>query len=187
MAHTEQRNFCIYVKNLFQEKFKNGNVLDCGSYDVNGNNRFLFENCNYIGIDVGEGKNVDIVSTIHEFKGEDEFYDIIISTECFEHDMFYKESFKNINRMLKKDGLFLFTCASTRRTEHGTLRTGSQSQSPLTSIIPGWENYYKNLTEQDIRNAMDVDGIYDKYEFQTDYTDLYFWGLKKLNYINDNR
>jgi SAM-dependent methyltransferase len=179
MAHEEQRNFCIYVKNLFPEKFKNIKVLDCGSYDVNGNNRFLFENSDYTGIDVGEGKNVDIVSTIHEFKGEDEIYDIIISTECFEHDMFYPQSFANINRMLKKDGIFMFTCATTGRSEHGTLRTDSQSQSPLTSVIPGWENYYKNLTEQDVREAMNIDDIYSKYEFKFKNTDIYFWGLKK--------
>ena len=39
--------------------FKNKKVLDIGSLDINGSNRFLFEDCNYLGIDVGEGKNVD--------------------------------------------------------------------------------------------------------------------------------
>jgi cyclopropane fatty-acyl-phospholipid synthase-like methyltransferase len=50
-------------------------------------------------------------------------FDTIISSECFEHDPEYKESFIKIYNMLKPDGLFCFTCASTGRNEHGTRRT----------------------------------------------------------------
>jgi hypothetical protein len=91
MAHPEQRNFCEKVLNKFPEYFKNKRVLDVGSFDVNGNNRFLFTDCEYIGIDVGAGTNVDIVCKTHEL--DLGTYDVIISTECFEHDMFYPESF----------------------------------------------------------------------------------------------
>ena len=60
-------------------------VLDIGSLDINGNNQYLFEDCQYTGIDVGVGKNVDIVSKAHELKMPSGTYDTIISTECFEH------------------------------------------------------------------------------------------------------
>ena len=33
--------------------------------DVNGNNRSLFEKCDYVGLDVIEGNNVDIVCVAH--------------------------------------------------------------------------------------------------------------------------
>jgi hypothetical protein len=92
MAHKEQKEYCTKIKNQFPNYFENKKVLDCGSLDINGNNRYLFDNCEYIGIDVGHGKNVDVVSTIHEYRGINEEYDFIISTECFEHDIFYKET-----------------------------------------------------------------------------------------------
>jgi SAM-dependent methyltransferase len=182
MAHPQQIEFCFYVKNKFCEYFTNKNVLDCGSLDINGNNRYLFDNCKYLGIDVGEGKNVDIVTPIHEFEYLDESFDTIISTECFEHDMYYKQSLNNIVRLLKSGGLFLFTCATTGRPEHGTRQT-TQQDSPLTSSITLWCDY-KNLEEKDIREAIDVDEIFIEYEFKTRSNssnpfDLYFYGIKK--------
>ena len=46
MAHPEQRAFCINIKNKYPDRFKNTRVLDVGCQDINGNNRFLFENKN---------------------------------------------------------------------------------------------------------------------------------------------
>jgi len=180
MAHIEQQEFCKKIKEKYPEYFKNCFVLDCGSLDINGSNRDLFENCEYLGIDIGEGKNVDVVSKIHEFKASDKEYDFIISTECFEHDMYYDKSIRNIIRMLKNGGAFLFTCASTNRPEHGTLRCESNS-SPLTSSISEWSDYYKNLTEEDIRKVMDLDSIFSTYEIsvERDGQDLNFFGIKK--------
>jgi hypothetical protein len=45
-----------------------------------------------------------------------------------------------------------------------------------------WDNdYYKNLTEIDIRKCIDIDNIFSEYEFEVEYNhcDLYFWGIKK--------
>lgn len=182
MSHDSERNFCIYVKNIYPDFFINKQILDCGSLDINGNNRFLFENCEYIGIDVGEGPNVDIVSLIHEFNYPKQYFDTIISTECFEHDIYYKKSLKNICRLLKPCSLFLFTCATTGRAEHGTQYKSPQS-SPFTSMTKNkkWNIYYKNLIEDDIREAINIDKIFKIYEFKTndDNHDLYFWGIKK--------
>jgi hypothetical protein len=180
MAHQEQAQFCLTIKNKFSFHFTNKKVLDCGSLDINGNNKYLFNNCEYLGIDINPGKNVDIVSKIHEFDYPDESFDTIISTECFEHDFYYKESFKNIIRLLKPNGLFLFTCATTGRPEHGTLKS-TQYDSPYTSKIPYWANYYKNLEEKDIREIINVNDIFSIYKFSINNLthDLYFWGIKK--------
>jgi len=179
MAHKEQKDFCLKVKQKYPEYFLNKNVLDVGSLDINGNNRYLFENCSYCGIDVGEGNNVDIVCKGHEFNIADETYDVIISTECFEHDMYYNKTILNIIRMLKSNGLFLFTCASENRPEHGTRRT-SQQDAPLLINYGDWFDYYKNLTEQDIRNCINIDSIFKEYNFETNNQsfDLYFCGIK---------
>lgn len=186
MAHQEQIDFCLKVKSMHPSFFCAGKVLDIGSLDINGNNRYLFENAiasgdiEYTGIDIGPGKNVDIVYKAHEFQGPDNYYDVIISTECFEHDMFYAESLKNIVRMLGHARLLLFTCATTGRAEHGTKKTSPEC-APLLS--GNWADYYKNLTEQDIRNAIDIDKIFYSYQYGFEVNekshDLYFYGIKQ--------
>ena len=40
--HEQARKFTLVVKEKFPEYFSNKNVLDVGSGDINGNNRFLF-------------------------------------------------------------------------------------------------------------------------------------------------
>ena len=175
MAHESQRQFCLSVKVRFPERFADASaaILDCGSLDINGNNRYLFASENYFGIDVGEGRNVDRVCPIHEFDAPDASFDVVISTECFEHDEHYPESLKNIVRMLKPGGLLLFSCATTGRPEHGTWRTDPES-SPFTN------HYYKNLTADDVREVLDL-GVCENHEFSSnaDPADLYFWGVKR--------
>ena len=189
MAHQSQIDYCQSVKKKFPIFFINRRVLDAGSLHVNGDNRYLFTNCQYIGIDVGKGKNVDIVSKIHEYDADDGSFDVIISTECFEHDMYYESSLKNIVRMLKSGGLFLFTCATTGRPEHGTRRVNGQDAPLLTQwnasevygIDKKWGYYYKNITENDVCKAINVKSIFSKYQFTVDdnHKDLQFWGIKK--------
>lgn len=179
MAHIEQKLFCKGIAEKFIGYFDNVNVLDVGSLDINGNNREFFTNSNYIGIDVGEGLNVDIVSKGHEFTSEIKF-DTVISTECFEHDMFWKETLNNIVlNLLRPGGLFLFTCATTGREEHGTTRV-NPGCSPLTITDDEWKDYYMNLTEADVRAALDM-SLFGLYEFSVNQSskDLYFWGIKR--------
>jgi len=197
MAHSTQQDFILYVKNKFPNYFENKKVLEVGSLDINGSMRSFFSNCDYLGIDVGEGKGVDLVIPGQEYDAIDESYDVCTSGECFEHNPYWAETFVNMVRMCKSGGLVLFTCATTGRKEHGTSRTDSGS-SPLTVNL-GWE-YYKNLDEQDFRQSFEesFDEIFLEYEFHSteDYDtptefiknmrkyitpceDLYFWGIKK--------
>lgn len=67
---------------------------------------FLFDNCEYDGNDVIQANNVTIVSKTKDLPFQDNTFDTIISTECFEHDPEYRESFSKIYKMLKPDGLF---------------------------------------------------------------------------------
>ena len=177
MAHPQQVSFLKSVQEKFPDKFKNCNVLDIGSLDINGSTRFLFENYEYTGVDLGEGKNVDVVCKGHEFKSNTKF-NVVISTECFEHDMHYKETLKNCVEHLAPGGIFLFTCASTGRAEHGTRRT-SPNDAPL--LTGEWSDYYKNLTAEDVKEVLDVNEIFSQCQFiyEPNHKDLYFWGIKK--------
>jgi hypothetical protein len=180
MAHQEQVDFCLSVKNKFPEYFFNQFVLDLGSLDINGNNQYLFEDCHYLGVDLAQGKNVDILSKGHEVLLPDGTFDTVISTECFEHDVFYRLTLLNAVRLLKSGGLLLFSCATTGRPEHGTKLT-TPTDAPFLQSLGNWADYYKNLDENDIRDALSVDDIFSQYQFSVceNTYDLYFWGIKK--------
>ena len=178
--HDQAKNFTIFVKKIFPNFFINKRVLDVGAGDINGNNRFLFEGCEYNGNDVIEAKNVTIVSKTKDLPFQDNTFDTIISTECFEHDPEYKESLIKIYNMLKPDGLFCFTCASTGRPEHGTRRTSKQDSYGTIGGLEDMSDYYKNLTETDLNEVLPLNKLFSVWDtyYNSKSKDLYFVGIK---------
>lgn len=181
MSHLAQKQFCLGVKRRHPEFFSGQRVLDVGSLDINGNNRHLFDNFEYTGLDIGPGRNVDVVCRAHEYDKADGSFDVIISTEALEHDRFYAQSLRNMVRLLRPGGLLLVTCATTGRAEHGTQRHGPDD-SPLTVQIDEWRDYYRNLTEADLQECLEPATWFSDYEFsvETSHHDLRFWGIKRL-------
>ena len=180
MAHPQQHSFCLQVRRSFPSYFSGVWVLDVGSLDINGSNRALFDHCGYIGVDLAMGKNVDFAIAGHQVSLPDGSFDTIVSTECFEHDARYRDTLKNIVRLLKPGGLLFFTCATDGRPEHGTRRT-TPDDAPLLVTVPEWMDHYRTLNEADVRDCIDVDEEFSKYEFSTndESHDLYFWGIKR--------
>ena len=176
--HREQQDFCERVKQRFPQYFKCVSVADVGSMDINGNNRYLFEESEYIGIDVAEGNNVDIVMPAHTYQPDKQF-NVIISTEALEHDKYWVQTFEWMIYNVESGGLIIMTCASQGRAEHGTKRTGSESLSPGSSSV--WGDYYFNLNATDFGFFFDMERIFSHYSFEFNGTggDLYFWGIKK--------
>jgi SAM-dependent methyltransferase len=179
--HIQAKNFTLFVRSILEQYFNNKIVLDVGSGDINGNNKFLFTNCNYEGNDVIEAKNVTIVSRTKDLPFSNERFDTIISTECFEHDPDYKQSWKKIYDLLKPGGLFVFTCASTGRGEHGTRRTSGRDSYGTIGNIPDMIDYYKNLTEIDLNEVLKLNENFIRWDtyYNSISKDLYFLGIKK--------
>jgi len=179
--HPEARDFTLFVRYLFTDSFVGKRVLDVGSGDINGNNRFLFEACEYDGNDVVDAKNVTIVSKTKDLPFPNETFDTIISTECFEHDPEYAASFVKIVEMLKPDGLFCFTCASAHRPEHGTRRTSPYDSYGTIGNLEDMSDYYKNLTEQDLNEALPLNTLFSVWDtyYNSHSKDLYFVGIKR--------
>lgn len=185
--HTEQTTFIQYIKNTYPQYFNNCVVLEIGSLNVNGTARIFFQNCGYVGVDVGPGDGVDVVCSGHEYNAPDNIFDIVFSTECFEHNPYWFETFQNMIRVCKSGGMVFFTCAGMCRPEHGTARMDPAS-SPLTNAI-GWGEYYRNLQAADFRSRMNFSDIFSTHCFiDSNYfdgriydkpMDLYFWGIKK--------
>jgi len=172
--HKRVAKFCTSQVERFQNRgliVPNPDVLDCGSLDINGNNRYLFPNAkSYTGIDIVEGKNVDVVTRVMYFNPENQF-DVIISTEMLEHDEDWKSSLGHMSYLLKPGGFLLITAAGEGRPEHGTNECHPKD-SPLTHY------YYKNVTMQ-----MLVDGLgvanFSHFEMRCIADDIQFVGIKK--------
>lgn len=174
MSHKEQQDFVLSVKNKFPSFFNKKRVLEVGSWNVNGTVRDFFTNCDYVGIDLAEGKDVDVVCAGHVYKNEIPF-DVAISCECFEHNKYWLETFVNMISHVNKDGLIVMTCATTGRLERGT-----STCAPECSMSMGeFGDYYKNLTEEDFTNSLDMDFWFDNWKFEVCGTDLYFYGVVK--------
>jgi len=174
MSHLQQLAYVESIKAIYPKYFLSSKVLEIGSLDVNGTIRQFFENCDYTGVDLGAGAMVDVIGEGQKLNYADNSFDTTASCECFEHNPYWKETFENMYRMTKKDGLLFFTCATTGRPEHGT-----KNNFPDAAPLLIWD-YYKNLTEEDFTGDLDIKKMFKEYEFKLEISscDLYFYGIK---------
>lgn len=170
MSHQAQLDFVAIVRGMYPDYFVRKQVLEIGSLNINGSIRQFFEQCAYVGVDLGEGRDVDVVAKGEDLTYDDGSFDVVASCECFEHNPEWVATLNNMIRMSR--GLVFFSCATTGRPEHGTPRTSPQD-------APFCGEYYRNLTEEDVRNAIDL-SVFEDYQFLTNDKafDLYFWGVK---------
>jgi hypothetical protein len=169
MAHPEQIEFCLRIKHRWPHLFQHKLVLDCGSLDINGNNRYLFTGGSYIGIDIVQGPNVNVVSRIHEIKGGP--FGVVISTECLEHDEFATASIQHMIDLVSDDGLLVITCATTGRPEHGTAEHDDWAS-------PGTLNYYRNITPSELSEPLSKS--FRCWGVEVQHGDIYAWGIDPI-------
>ena len=158
MAHPEQREFFTSLRALHPEYFTGRKVLEVGSLNINGSVRDFFTSCEFTGVDVAAGRDVDVVAQGENLTYPDGAFDVCVSAECFEHNPAWHATFVNMARM--SSGMVVFTCATTGRAEHGTTRS-SPGSSPLTL---GWD-YYQNLTAEDFTFSIDMNSLFDTFTF----------------------
>jgi SAM-dependent methyltransferase len=170
--HDEAFAFVHKVAVTLPGYFLRKKVLEVGSLDINGSVRPLFTQCDYWGIDLGEGNGVDQVINILDFPGK--FYDVVISSEMLEHDREWKFSLIKMFNCLVHGGLLIFTCAGPDRPPHGTMRENPEA-SPFTN------DYYGNLSIKDVTQALNLPEAFFHYTLQYDRgkNDLQFFGIKR--------
>jgi SAM-dependent methyltransferase len=185
MAHVQQQAFVAEVKSLFPEFFEGTKVLEVGSWICNDTVRKHFRACDYIGADVAAGAGVDLAVPGQNLALPSESFDVVISCECFEHNPFWLETFLNMARMLRPGGLFILTCATVGRGEHGTART---SREASLTALEGHCDYYRNLTRRDFEARISLQNHFSDFLFVTNrYSkDLYFAGCKRDAVPNSN-
>ena len=118
MHYSAYVNAQKFYEKYCYENIQNKKILDVGSYDVNGTMKPIFEQGQYIGLDMEKGPNVDIVGKSHEIPFIDNFFDIVISSSCFEHDDMFWVSFKEMCRVLKPGG-YMYIQAPQNGPYHG--------------------------------------------------------------------
>jgi len=103
------RFFDVYVKKMSAPV-----VVEIGARNVNGSLRAVLPaQARYIGVDLAAAPNVDVVlDDPYKLPFEDGSIDAVVSSSCFEHAEFFWESFLEIQRVLKPEGLFYMNVPS---------------------------------------------------------------------------
>lgn len=104
-------------KAISKKDIKAAEILEIGSYNINGSTRNIFELLEpnrYVGIDIKKGENVDVVCKIEDIllKFGPESFDVVIATELLEHVRDWRLAVKNIKNVLKKNGIAIITTRS---------------------------------------------------------------------------
>jgi len=167
MAHLQQQRWLILMRSIFPKYFRNCSVLDVGSANINGSNRFLFDSCSYIGVDMMPWKGVNKVMKGKDVQGR---FNTVICTEALEHDPDWGLTLENIINCAVD--CLVVTCAINPRPEHGTKRTARKG-SPFNG-----EDYYQNIDPYKFLEIIKKGGFLHYRVKCTSNGDLYFIGFK---------
>lgn len=115
MHHTAEQNAKRFFATYINPTEKPIKILEIGSQIGGFNIRSLSpSNAEYIGLDISPAPGVDVIlEDEYVFPFEDNSFDFIISSSCFEHIDFFWISFLEILRVLKPHGLFYLNAPST--------------------------------------------------------------------------
>jgi SAM-dependent methyltransferase len=176
MAHVQQFFYVQSVKQFLPEYFEGTKVLEIGSLNINGSVRQFFQGCDYTGLDIGEGRDVDVVCPGEDYGAASGTFDAVISCEAMEHNPGWRQTWLNMLRMVKPGGLVLMTCASIGRKQHGT-EEFTPVASPLT--VARKQGYYRNLSGSDFESIVNHDAWFAEHGFTVDHEshDLSFFGV----------
>jgi predicted SAM-dependent methyltransferase len=138
-------------------------VIDFGCGSLPAIMREIFGySAKYIGIDMEESPNVDIVCNNRDTPFSNAYADIIISTSCFEHDDCFWMTFLEMCRILKSGG-FIYINAPSAGPYHGCPGDSWRFYSDSWKSLAKWANEHKyplELKESyiDTRDILDIDG-----------------------------
>ena len=181
MAHKDQKEFIENILNRFNEKItKSKNILEVGSQNINGTIKDYYpdlESKVWVGLDIGEGKDVDFTIPGELIQLPSGWADVAISSECFEHAENWSEIFLNMIRITHINSLIILTFAGKGRPAHGTIDSDIGS-SPYTN------SFYKNIDLVDFVTKFEIDKYFSKYAIEINHEnrDTYFWGLRNNSY-----
>lgn len=146
------------LKEKYLDSFKNCNVLELGSRNINGSVRECFDGCQFTGVDWIAGEDVDVVEKFHETKLEVRHFDTLISYSSWEHDPYWIRSISHNLEFLKFGGLIVFNWAGRDSSPHGLFYSADIEGEPtgavtgtdkLTGDEPVGKYYPKDIVEME--------------------------------------
>lgn len=109
----------LVKKFLEEHDLKGKKVLDVGSLDVNGSLREDFKDCDYTGVDMREGPNVDFVLNGHELSTQfQEEFDLVVCFDTLEHDDLFWLTLGEMRKVLKSGGWLIIGAPSINHPIH---------------------------------------------------------------------
>jgi len=96
-----------FAKKYLGDTSEPKSILDVGSLNINGSLRNAFSQgeWKYTGVDIQGGKSVDIqLKDPYTYPFEDNNFDAVISTSCFEHCEMFWVAFNEMVRVTKNEG-----------------------------------------------------------------------------------
>jgi len=142
---------------LFKEKireFKNPRILELGSRAVTKEAlRYMLDlnaSHEYVGLDIHEGPNVEIVGDAHKLRSifPKEHFDVVMSKAVFEHLAMPWKAILEINSILKKGGLLFINTLHTfplHEQPWDFWRFSEEAWNILLNKWTGFEIIYKNM------------------------------------------
>lgn len=95
-------------KAKYESFFIGKKLLEVGSQDINGSYRNIFQDYEYLGLDILPGPGVDIVSAVHDvFPFDVPCFDIVLSGQTLEHCERPWNTVKEISRVMKPGAICL--------------------------------------------------------------------------------
>lgn len=105
--HPDSMTLIGNFRNAYVDRIKDKTVLDVGSQDINGSYRSTFEQlgCKYVGTDIVQAPNVDILCTFERLPFDDNSFDVVVCGQTLEHAEKPWILAREMGRVLKPGGL----------------------------------------------------------------------------------
>lgn len=124
-------------------------VLDIGGRNINGGVRDLFPGATrYIAVDIREGAGVDVVADAATWVPDQE-YDVVVSTETFEHTDVWPDICNTAYKACKTGGQLILTMAGPGRAPHSAIDGGL--------LRP--DEHYGNVEPEHLRETLEACGF----------------------------
>ena len=164
--HSEVIQYIQSVKDRYPEYFSGVSVIDYGSKNINGSCRSLFDNADYTGVNRDKGRDVDVVSRMHEYI-HPKLVDVVVTSSAMEHDKYVWQSLDRCWELLRRGGLLVGTT------------TGPGF--PVHNDDEGEDNHYANIIPDDLRAWMRAST--DEWEVLSEVghqngTEIWFYAIK---------